>query len=135
MSCAATSLRSAALAVSLIENELNRSRKPRPAIFLHRELSPSGTRQGVELGLTPCFRLLPLGLQPSLLFQSVEGGIKRTLIDLNDGFRNLLEPLRDAVAVRRLQGKDLENQHVERALRDRKTGRWHRCLKLLLISI
>ena len=56
-------------------------------------------------------------------FQPVERWIERALIQMDNGFRNLFQPLSDPIPVRRLQREDLENQHVERALRDRKPGR------------
>ena len=65
----------------------------------------------------------------------MEGGIKRALIDLNDRSRNLLQSLCDAVTVRRFERKNLENEHIERALRDGKSGRWHVYLNLLPFSI
>jgi len=65
----------------------------------------------------------------------VEGGIERALIDLDDGAGDLLQALRDAVAVGGLEREDLEDQHVERALRDGKTRRGHRYLKLLQLRI
>src|SRR5882724_8040805 len=37
---------------------------------------------------------------------------------LDNGFRNLPEPLGNPVPMRRLQREDLEDQHVERALRN-----------------
>src|SRR5262245_54594322 len=49
--------------------------------------------------------------------------IQRALIDSHGLSRNLPQPLRDAVAMRRLQRQNLKNQHVERALRDWKS-RW-----------
>src|SRR6185295_7592754 len=82
-------------------------------------------RQRVKLRLPPGLRGLPLRLQPLLLLQPVQRGIERTLVHLNHGLRNLLQPLRDAVAVRRFQRENLQDQHVERTLRDRKTGWGH----------
>src|SRR5215469_14584903 len=61
----------------------------------------------------------------------MEGGIEGALVHLNDGSRDLLQPLSDSVAVRRFEGKDLENHHIERALRDGETSRRHRYLNLL----
>jgi hypothetical protein len=54
---------------------------------------------------------------------------------LHDGSRNLLQSLRDTVAVRRFEGENLENQHVERALRDGKSGGRHGYPKLLPFRI
>src|SRR5262249_25378589 len=50
------------------------------------------------------------------------------LIDLHSLSRNLRQPLRDGVAMRRLQRQNLKNQHVERPLRDWKS-RWRHKVK------
>jgi hypothetical protein len=55
----------------------------------------------------------------------MEGGIKRPLVDLNSLTRDLLKPLRNPLAMRRFERHDLQNQHVERALRDWESRRHH----------
>ena len=48
----------------------------------------------------------------------MESRIERALVDPHRVARNLFEALCDAVAVRGLERQDLENQHVESALRN-----------------
>ena len=107
----------------------------RPAILLDRKLAATGGRKGVELGLPAGLRLFPLGAQPAFLLQAVEGWIERALVDLDHRTRDLLQPLRDTVPMGGFEREDLENQHVERALRDGETRRRHRYLNLLPLSI
>src|SRR5262249_19061659 len=103
---------------TFLENQVDGGCKTRPAIPFLRELLASGFGEGIELGFASGFRFLPLGLKPAFLLKAVKRGIKRALIDLYDRSGNLLQPLRDSIAVGRREGKDLEDQHVERALRD-----------------
>jgi hypothetical protein len=55
----------------------------------------------------------------------VQRWVQRSLIDLDGFARHLLDPLRDRIAVRRPQRERLQNQHIERALRDRKARGRH----------
>ena len=113
-------------AAALVEDQTDGARQPLPTVLFHGELFAAGAGQRVELRLAAGFRLFPFGLQPPLLFQPVERRIERSLVDLDHRAGDLLQPLRDAVAVRGLEREDLQNQHVERALGDGKTGRRHR---------
>ena len=49
----------------------------------------------------------------------MQGRIERALVDPHGIARHLLEPLGDPVPVGGLERQDLEDEHVERALRDR----------------
>src|SRR5262245_40911497 len=108
---------------SLVKDQPNRVGQPIPAFFLLGKLLSAGSRQRIKLGLAARLRLTPLRFQPTFLFEAVKGRIQRALIDLHGLSRNLPQPLRDGVAMRRLQRQNLKNQHVERALRDWKS-RW-----------
>src|SRR5262249_29298025 len=58
-----------------------------------------------------------------------------TLLHLQDVARDLLEPLRDRVAVNRPERDDLENEHVERALEQVGFRRLRRHTVTVYISI
>ena len=51
----------------------------------------------IRLGLPAGLRLFPLGAQPAFLLQAVKGGIERTLVDLDDRSRDLLQALGNPV--------------------------------------
>jgi hypothetical protein len=55
----------------------------------------------------------------------VKRRVERSLIDLDRFASDLLDPLRDRIAVRRFERERLQNQPVERALRDRKARGRH----------
>src|SRR5262249_23273120 len=99
------------------------------------ELAAAGGRQRVELSLPAGLRFLPLGAQPAFLLQAVKGGIERALVDLDHRARDLLQPLRDPVPVGGLERQELEDQHVQSGLVDRKTLRGHQYLNLLQLGI
>jgi len=52
------------------------------------------------------------------LFESVQRGIKRPLVDLQDVVRNAPNPLRDGPTVHRLEGDGLEDEQIESALHE-----------------
>lgn len=58
----------------------------------------------------------PFGLDPSLMFQPVQRRIERTLIDLQDVFRNLLDAFGDRPAMQRTGLQGPEDQEIESAL-------------------
>jgi hypothetical protein len=73
-------------------------------------------RQPVELRLAATLGHLPFGREDLAILQPVQRRIERPLRHLDDIARDLLEPLRDRVAVQRTQREDFQNQEVERAL-------------------
>src|SRR5450755_2787734 len=58
----------------------------------------------------------------------MQGRVKRTLLDLEDVARNLLQTLSDAVAVNRAEGGNFEDQEIERSLREVGFWRIHFCM-------
>jgi hypothetical protein len=48
----------------------------------------------------------------------MQGGIERALVDLEEILGDLLQALRDSIAVTRAEGHDLENEHVESAAKE-----------------
>ena len=72
--------------------------------------------QGIIFRAALVFRLSPFGLNPPLLLETMQRGIRRTLMDLQDFVRNLTNAWRDAPAVRALEREPPQNQEVEGAL-------------------
>ncbi len=69
--------------------------------------------EGVEFSFAAGFGFFPFGLQPTSVFQAMEGGIEGALMDPEEVFRYLLKALRDGIAVAGTQGDHLQNQHIE----------------------
>jgi hypothetical protein len=61
----------------------------------------------------------------------VQRRIERALLHSDDVARELLQPLRDAVAMQRPQRNDFQDEHVERALRQVGLRQGHQYLALL----
>src|ERR1017187_953739 len=99
-----------------LENQRHGGGEPVPIRRFGLELLASQTRQRIEFCFAAGFGFAPLGLQPSALFEAVEGGIERPLLHLQDVARDLLDALRDAVPMRRFERHDFQDQHVEGAL-------------------
>ena len=57
----------------------------------------------------------PLRFNPALVFEPMEGGIERTLVDLQHVLGDLLDPFGDRPAVQRLGLQRPQDQQVERA--------------------
>ena len=72
-----------------------------PALGFCKQLFAAGSRQRVELRLAIVIRGAPLGRNPSALFQAQQCRVERALIELEQIFRDLLNALRNAVAVQR----------------------------------
>jgi len=80
------------------------------------EPPPAGGSQAVVLRLPLVFRLAPFGRNQALVLQPVQGGVQRSLLNLETITGDLLNPKEHAVAVKRAQRHRLENQQIERAL-------------------
>src|SRR4030095_8664413 len=108
-----------------VEDQLDCDAQPVPALLLDGQLLPARPRQGIELGFTAGFRRAPFRPQPASLFEAVQCGGERALVHL-DGFPgDVLDSLRERIPMSGLEREDLQNQHVEGALRDRKATRRH----------
>ena len=71
----------------------------------------------IELCLPAGIRQLPVSDEIASVFETMQGRIERALGHLYNVARDLLEPLRDRVAVTRTKRDDFQNQEIERALR------------------
>jgi len=105
-----------------------------PALFLDFELLLAGARQRVELGLAPGLGGAPFRAQPLLLLEPMQGRVERSLVDLDGVSRDLLDALGDGVAVGGPEGQDLQDEHVQGALRDRESFGRHRVTSTFDVS-
>src|ERR687891_1703351 len=80
-----------------------------------RELTAARRGKVVILGAAAQLRDLPLGLDPALVLETMEGRIERALVDLQDVSGNLLDPLGDGPAVQGILLQRAQDQQIERA--------------------
>jgi len=85
-------------------------------------LLPACLVQFVEAGTPPEFGNAPFGIDPALVFEAVQSGIERALIDLQDLPRDLLNALGDCPAVHGFGLQRAQNEEIERALQEIETG-------------
>ena len=76
----------------------------------------AGSGKGVELGDAAGFGGLGFRLDPTLLFETVEGGIEGALLDEEDIAGDLLDAFGDGPAVDGRYGDGFEDEQVESAL-------------------
>ena len=81
----------------------------------HSELTPSRAGEAVIPGAAPQLRDLPLGLDPTLVFETMKGRIKRALTNLQDVLGNLLDALGDGPAVQRVVLQRSQDQQIKGA--------------------
>src|SRR5262249_101451 len=106
------------LLLCCLQNKCYCLRKPLPIHHLCSKAPSPCPRQRVDLYFPPAVCLLPLGLQPSAVFQPVHRRIQRPFRNLKEILRDLLQPLRNGVSVDRAQSHDCQDQHIQRALQD-----------------
>jgi hypothetical protein len=80
------------------------------------ELDAAGGGEGVELGLATGFGFRPLGFDPTFLFETVQGGIERALLNLENFARDLLNALGDGPAVLGFEREGFKDEEIESAL-------------------
>jgi hypothetical protein len=71
----------------------------------------------VELGFSTGLGGLPAGTKQLFIFQTMERGVERALLDLEYVPRDLPDSLRDGVAVNRSKCDDPRDEEVEGSLR------------------
>ena len=75
------------------DDDVDGLREPVPVGGFLFELAPAGLSQGIELGLAAGFAFGPVGGDPPLLLEAVQGGIERALLDLQDFVARLSKAL------------------------------------------
>src|ERR1051326_3855336 len=98
------------------EHLLDGGGKPPPFLLLFRNPRASRLREAVEPGAASLVGEAPLGLHEPTLLETIERGIERALIDLENVARELANTLGDPPAVERCEEEALENEQVESAL-------------------
>jgi hypothetical protein len=98
------------------EDAGDRSGQPIPVGALLVELLTAEPGERIEAGLASSVGRGPFSCEPAALFEAMERGIERALLDLQDVAGHLLQALRDGVAVDRAEGDDFQDEDVERAL-------------------
>src|ERR1700733_4031523 len=73
-------------------------------------------RQRIKFGFAIIFRFAPLGGDPALLLESMQRGIKRALIYLQDFFGDLADALGDSPSVGGLENNCFKYKKVQGAL-------------------
>src|SRR5215471_128633 len=106
-----------------LEDPSDRGCEAFPTLRLLDELPAAGPRELVKLGAPVVLRVAPVRTDPALGLEPVKCRVERTLVDLEDVLRKLLDPLRDPPAVHRFGGEGLEDQNVESALEKLGFGR------------
>jgi len=97
------------------DDQPNRVREPAPLLEFRLQPRASSRRQRIELRAAIVLRILPLGLNPALVLQTMQSGVQRALLNLQHAFGDLHNALRYRPPVHRLQRKRLQNQQVKRA--------------------
>src|SRR4029453_4932578 len=85
------------------------------------ELTSSTLGQRIEASLPVVRRRSPRRGDPAFFFQSLQGGIQRPMFDQEFVVRGLLDCARDTLPMLRAKNERTQNEHVERALHQRKT--------------
>ena len=99
-----------------LDDEIDGAGEAAPVRGFFFELRAASGGQRVILGSSSGVAFHPLGFDPGFLFEAVEGGIERALLDLEHFIGNLLNALGDGPAVLGLERDGFEDQEVEHAL-------------------
>ena len=86
-----------------------------PARGLDAECAASGRRESIVFRAAIVVGELPVAVNPFFLFQSLERGIERSLIDLEHAVGGLLDALCDSPAVHGTEREGAEEKEVDRA--------------------
>ena len=75
-------------------------------------------REPVKLRLAVVFADSPLGGEQAAVFETMEGGVERALLDFEGVFGGVLDRLGDGVAVRGAHDEGAQDEHVQSSLED-----------------
>src|SRR5258708_5601406 len=89
-----------------------------PVVRFGAEPGPAGGCEAIELGLAFVVGLTPLGGDETLVLETEERGIERSLLDGELVAGDLLDAEENAVAVEWAEGDGLQDEHVEGALHE-----------------
>ena len=85
-------------------------------LLFRGELLATSGRQSVLPRLAIVIGHAPFCLDPSLCFQPIKRRIKRTLLNAQNVFRHLLDPIGDRESVPRIVLERFQDQHFERSV-------------------
>src|SRR5262245_14793434 len=100
------------------EDACDGRRQSPPLVGFLLQIPAASAGERIELCAASQFAGLPFGGDPAGQFELVERGVERAVADLQVVVRDLFEPLADGPAVQWFKGEDLEQQKVERALKE-----------------
>src|SRR5580700_1684926 len=78
--------------------------------------------QPIELRFAIVFADAPFGSEQAAVFETMQSGIERALLDLKRVLRGVLDDAGDGVSVRRPHDECAQDEHVERALQHLSRG-------------
>ena len=111
----AVSSRGDSCAYASLMTRLDRVLHPVPLTRFDGELLPSRRRQPVVLGPPAELGHLPLGFDPALMLEPVQGRVERALVDLEHVLGNVLDALGDRPAMERVLLQRAKDQQVQRS--------------------
>src|ERR1051326_2529784 len=86
-----------------------------PARPLLAKLLPSCSRERIEFRAPVVLRRTPLCGQESAVFETVQGGVERSLLDGEVAARDLFDAQENPVAMLRPERRGLENEQIDGA--------------------
>jgi hypothetical protein len=106
------------LFLGLADDEVDGCREAVPVGSFLFKLRTAWGGESVELGLATGFAFSPLRLDPSLLLKTMQGGVERTLLYLENFAGDLLNPLGDGPSMQRFEKERFEDEEVEGSLNE-----------------
>ena|ERR1700722_7443434 len=101
-----------------LNDQIDRGRQPAPVRRLFLQLRAPGRGQRIKLRLSPRFRFRPFRFDPGFLFQPVQSGIERALLNLKNFLGDLLNALGNRPTVFRFERDGFEDEEIESALNE-----------------
>jgi hypothetical protein len=101
-----------------------------PPACLTGELFSTGGSEAVETGLAIVFRRAPIRADPAAILEPVQSRVQRSMLDLEDFMRAMLDDVSDGVAVGGAEKERLQDEQIEGPLQQvgfkwRGVSLWH----------
>jgi hypothetical protein len=109
----------------MLQDHVDNSGQASPALGLGLELRSTLCGQPIKFCLASRPARAPFGDEKLLVFEPMEGRIERSLLNLQSFFRDLLNALRNRIAVDWPERNDAKDQEVQRTLGEIEFG-WSR---------
>src|SRR4051812_29031991 len=101
--------------MSALQDQRHRRGEALPLVDLFTERSAALPRDGVVARASVVLGVLPVALDVAAMFEPLERGIERALVDLQPAARDLLDAEPNSPAVHRFQGERFQDQQVDAA--------------------